>query len=238
MAGRFHHLPVTVASALIAVGVALSLVAAPVLAATTAFTVRAQGSALGAFYSNIVWDQNGFIPPGDYFVLYLDAAKSLSLGGDPFESNYAAVYYESFTVDSYGNFLPGEPFYTSFPVTSLKVLSLNTGRFVGSGTVQKCVAWNEWGYECIEWVSRQLAVDVTVSGVGDATRWHGTQAWGTAGYYQTASQGVGAWRASVPTGGTVTLDGRSLLAGASSTGGYLYQAKSGLIEVTHWSPAP
>ena len=218
---------------LLAAVAGLSLAATPVLAATT-YHYQERGSGLGAYYSNVEWDESGNLPPGPYFETYVDAASWMARGDGTWVADYVCVSHWEFTIDSDGSWTDETGFSACGEADTFTIdRSLAAGRVVATLPLEECLAWDKKTGECSRWTSLgDVEVDLTVTGTGRLYRYHGTSSGGVAGLYQYTSHGNGTQRAATP-GGSVTLDGTSLIEGATLSDGWLFQSKSGYMEVSH-----
>lgn len=218
---------VVVALALLA---SLIIAASPTLASSETWHYRNYGKGLFAGWANIPWDAE-VLPPGDYFATTIDASSVVVANGDT-AGNGVCLSHWSFTVDKRGRWVD-ETWFGGCGEASLLAIDrlLASGRVVADFELQDCVAWDEQTGECLEWASfGTLAVDLTVRGDGPLYRRHGTSTGGVAGFYQYTSHGSGLDRNGIPSG-SVTLDGVSLIAGATTTGGSLWSFKDGGTEI-------
>ncbi len=218
---------------LLAVIAGLSVAATPVLAADT-YHYRERGSGVSAWFSDFEWDESGNLPPGTYSEVYVDAASYVARGDGAWQSDYACVSSWSVTVTPEGEWIDegGFGYCGEADVLTLSK-KLGGGQLTASFEVEDCLAWDEATGECLDAVViGTVAVDLAFSGVGALERYHGTYSGGTAGQYQYTSHGNGVQRAA-DVFGTVTLDGASLIDEATMSGGWLFQTKSGYMEVWH-----
>jgi hypothetical protein len=208
---------------------ALVLATTPVLAADT-YHYRSTGKGLFAYYGNVSWDAET-LPPGEYFETYVYAASYVSTGDDGGYS-YACVDHWAFTVDGLGGWTDWRSIGGCGPVSLLKLDGkLTTGRLVADIPIGECLAWDDEIGECLEWETiGSIAVDLTMTGTGKLYRTHGTSTGGAAGVYQYTSYGSGIQRAGLPAG-TISLDGTSLTEGATYSGGWMFDQKSGGTEI-------
>lgn len=218
---------------LLAAVASLLLAATPVLAATT-YHYQERGSGLGAYYTNVEWDESGNLLPGSYFETYVDAASSMAKGDGIWAADYVCVGHWQFTIDKKGNWTDESGFSVCGEADTLAVdRLLSAANVVATLPVEECLAWDEETGECTEWISLgTLEVDLTVTGTGRLFRYHDTSSGGVAGLYQYTSHGNGTQRAATP-GGSVTLDGASLIEGATLSDGWLFKSKTGYVEVSH-----
>lgn len=84
-----------------------------------------------------------------------------------------------------------------------------------------------------------ISVDLSWTGTGPLFRSHGTSTGGTAGYYQYTWHGTGLDREGVPSG-TITFDDGSgavsLISGWDHSSGWLWQYRSGSVDVSICRP--
>ena len=217
----------------LAVVASLLIAALPAAAATTSH-YQERGSGLNAGFSNVVWDENGNLPRGNYAETWVDAATYLASGGGPSMYQYVCVSHYEFTVDRRGNWVDESSFDACGEATTLTLDNgLNTGRLTATFEAEGCLTWDEETHDCLETISLGVVdVDLTLTGTGRIERWHGTNSGGTAGSYQYTSHGTGTSR-SADVSGTVTLDGTSLTAGATSAYGWMFTSRNGYVDVWH-----
>jgi hypothetical protein len=217
----------------LAVVASLLIAALPAAAATTSH-YQERGSGLNAGFSNVVWDEDGNIAPGDYFETWVDASTYLSKGDGSWMYQYVCINRYAFTIDADGNWIDDAWFGACGKATVLTLdKGLNTGRLIATFEAEDCLAWDEETWECLETVPLgEVAVDLTLTGTGRIERWHGTNSGGTAGSYQYTAHGNGSSR-SADVSGTVTLDGASLTAGATSAYGWMFTSRNGYVDVWH-----
>ena len=221
--------------AFLALAASLIVAASPVMAAETTHW-RNSGTGLFAYFSNVPWDAET-IPEGTYFETYVDASTYVSNGADTI-GNGACVSYWSFTIDKHGNWVGGRAYGACGEATVLTLAKqLASGRVVASIPIVDCTAWNDETGECTgDWVTvGTFGVDLTLTGTGPLYRNHGTSTGGTAGFYQSSYHGSGTNRTASPAG-SVTLDGSSIIDGATMTGGSLWSFREGGVDITICKP--
>jgi len=221
----------------LAVVASLLMSAAPTAVAAAArsgYHYQERGSGLNAFFSNVAWDEEGNLLPGDYAETYVYGARYLAKGDGSWTDQYVCVEQYTFSIDADGNWTDGSWFGACGSADTLTLdQRLNNGRLVAAFVAEECVAWDDETGDCLDWVTLgDVAVDLTFTGTGRAEQWHGTGTGGTAGMYQYTSHGVGTDRAA-DVAGTVTLNGASLTEGATMTGAWMSSSKSGYVEVWH-----
>lgn len=217
--------------ALLAAIASLTIMVTPSLGAST-YHIREQGSGLGASFRNFDWDEE--LPPGTYFETYIDASSYLAVGSEDYQDQYACVFHWSFTIGDGGEWLDDSSVGGCGTVDELAVGSrLDSGHVAGAIPVEDCLEWDEETGECLEVAEVGLIeFDLTFTGDGPINRWHGTNSGGIAGGYQYVSHGTGADRAAVPAG-SLTLDGASLIDGATRTDGFLFRSRGGWVDIYH-----
>jgi len=219
----------------LAVVASLLIAALPAAAATeTTAHYQLRGSGLSAVFSNAGYDDSGSLAPGDYFETYIDAAASMSKAdGSWTPGSYVCVGHNEFTVDADGNSLYTFGFQACGEATTLTIdKGLSGGHVVATFRAEECVAWDEFK-NCTESNTiGDVAVNLTLSGIGSIERWHGTSSEGTAGTYQYTAHGTGTSR-SADASGSVTLNGVSLTTGATGTAGWMFESKRGMVEISH-----
>ena len=121
-----------------------------------------------------------------------------------------------------------------WPYDSLTIAKkLASGNVTASLDIVECPAWDETKDECIDEVNLgTVEIDITATGSGPMTNYHGTGSWGTAGQYQSTYHGNGSNRDASATG-TVTFEGESLIADPTQTGGEMFKTKNGYVDVMH-----
>jgi hypothetical protein len=194
------------------------------------------GTGLFAYYSNIPWEAET-IPPGTYFETYVDASSYVSNAADTI-GNGVCVSYWSFTIDKHGDWVDGPSYGACGPATTLKLdKQLGTGRVVASIPIVDCTAWDKETGECVGDLIEvgTFGVNLTLTGTGPIFRNHGTSSGGTAGYYQSTYHGTGTNRSATPAG-SVTLNGASIIGGATTTGGSLWSSRDGGVDITVCNP--
>jgi hypothetical protein len=218
---------------LLAVIAGLSIAATPILAAET-FHYRERGSGVSAWFSNVETDADGMVLPGSYVETWVDGSTWVARGDSAWEYEYACVGAWSFTVTPEGEWIDEGGFgYCGEADVMTLSKKLGGGQLTASFEVEDCLAWDEETGECLDAVViGTVAVDLAFSGVGALERYHGTSSGGTAGQAQYTSHGNGVQRAA-DVSGTVTLDGASLIDEATESGAWLFQTKSGYMEVWH-----
>ncbi len=217
----------------LAVVASLLLAALPAAAATTSH-YQERGSGLNAGFSNVVYGADGNFLPGDYFETWVDAATYLTRGDGSWMYESVCVNHYEFTIDTAGNWVDESGFGACGEATVLTLdRGLNTGHLAATFQAEECLTWDEATGECLETISLgEVVVDLTLTGTGRIARWHGTSSGGTAGSYQYTSHGTGTSR-SADVSGTVTLNGASLTAGATSAYGWMFTSKNGYVDVWH-----
>jgi len=217
---------------LLAVIAGLTVAVTPVMAATT-FHTREIGTGLNAYFTNAVWDQDGNLPNGSYFETQVEAAERVATGGFGYAEATVCVWHNEFTILD-GNLTDESWFGACGPYDTLTVnKKLASGNVIASFEAVECLTWDDTKGECIEEVNLgTVAIDVTATGSGPLTNYHGTGSGGASGQYQSTYHGNGSYREANVTG-TVTLDGASLIAGAPQASGTLFKTKSGYVDVMH-----
>lgn len=208
------------------------LVASPALGAT-AYHLQERGAGLSAAYSNVEFDEEGNLPPGDYAETIVDAASTVSIGASTY-ADYVCIFHFQFTIDGDGNWADSSGFKACGDADSLSIdRKLSRARVVASYPVEECIAWDEETGECLEMISLgDLSVDLSLVGSGDIERVHGVWTGGAAGLYQYAFSGTGSVRAATVSG-TLSLDGASLIESATQSGGSLFRTQTGYVDVSH-----
>lgn len=225
----------------LAAALSLLLAATPAtaMAATTAMAAgtshyQERGTGMDAGWTNLTWDEEGNIPAGDYFETYVSAASYVAKGDGSWTDQYVCIDHYTFSVDAEGNWIDGDYLSACGTADTLMVNGrLAGGQVTASFEAQDCTAWDENTGECTEWTDLgTLAVDLTLSGIGRIEQYHSTNSGGTAGLYQYTSHGTGSDRMADVVG-SVTLDGASLTDGATMSYGWLFQSRSGYVDVWH-----
>jgi hypothetical protein len=216
---------------LLAVIAGLVIAAAPVMAATT-YHMREMGAGLNAYFTNAEWGEEG-LPDGSYFETYVDAAEWVATGDSGYEGGYVCVSRYEFTIED-GNWTDDTWFGACGNYDSLTIARrLASGNVTATFDAIDCVAWDDTTGDCIEEINLgTVEIDLTATGSGPLVNYHGTSSGGTAGQYQYTYHGNGSWRDASVTG-SVTLDGVSLIDGATQSGGSLFKTKSGWVDVMH-----
>ncbi len=218
----------------------LSLGAAALLsmamAATTSadvYRVRATDDVVVASFSNFPDGEWESPPPGEYFFADVVAASELASGSEAYDGNFACVSYEAFSVDETGEFWWLGGVFACGPVTTLVIdRRLQSAELVATLPVEDCAAWDEQTGECLEPIELgAVEIDLSFDGIGRIERQHSSSAGGVAGEYSYASHGIGSVRDAIPSG-TVTLDGESLIAGATTVNGALMSFSGGWVEIS------
>ncbi|MCJ7709962.1 MAG: hypothetical protein MUQ32_03945 [Chloroflexi bacterium] len=217
----------------LAVVASLLIAALPAAAATTSHS-QERGSGLSAGFSNVVWDEDGNLAPGDYFETYVDAATYVAKTDGSWMYQYVCIDHYEFTITRRGRWVDESWFYACGEATTLTLgKGLGSGHLLATFEAEECLAWDEATWECTEPISLgTIDVDLTLTGTGRVERWHGTGSGGTAGSYQYTSHGSGSSR-SADVSGTVTLDGASLTTDATPAYGWLFTSKNGYVDVWH-----
>ncbi len=218
---------------LLALVAGLSVAATPVLAADT-YHYRERGSGVSAWFSNFEWDEDGNLPPGTYWEVYVDAATYVARGDGAWQSDFACVSSWSVTVTPEGEWMgEGGVGWCGEGASINLAKKLGSATLTASFEVLDCLAWDEETGECLDEIDLgTFEVDLSFTGAGPLERYHGTSGGGVPGQYQYSYHGNGTQR-SADVSGTVTLDGESLIDAATMTGGWLFQTKSGYMEVWH-----
>lgn len=215
----------------LAAAAGLLMVAGPVSAAQI-YTARQSGLAIDAVFTNLPVGQETY-PPGDYFITWVFAATQTD--GDVLEHEVQDVcaFRETFTITAEGEYVDWTFLGACGELETLTIdRRLATGRLVASLPVIDCVVWDEETGECLEEIDLgSLSIDLTLTGVGQVQRYHEASSGGVAGLYTSAFHGTGARRAAAPTG-DVTLNGESLIAGATYTDAQMIVTKSGWVQVS------
>ena len=216
---------------LLAVIAGLTIAATPLMAAPT-FHTRETGTGFNAYFTNAVWDEEG-LPDGSYFETQVGAAERVARGEFGYEDAVVCVWHLEFTIVG-GNWTDESWFGACGPYDSLTITKkLASGNVTASFDALDCATWDDTTGECIEEINLgTVVIDITATGTGPLTNYHGTGSDGTAGQYQSTYHGNGSYRAASVTG-TVTLEGASLIAGATQTDGAIFKTKSGYVDVMH-----
>ena len=201
--------------------------------AATTFHTRETGAGLNAYFTNEVWDEEGNLPDGSYFSTWVYAAERVTTGEFGYEDAYVCVEHNEFTVVG-DDWTEDSWFSACGPYDSLTIAKkLASGNVTASFDAIDCLAWDDTTGECTEEINLgTVEIDVTATGSGPLVNYHQTGSGGTAGQYQSTYHGNGSSREASVTG-TVTLDGASLIADATQTGGEIFKTKSGYVEVIH-----
>lgn len=215
------------------VGCALAAVAAGPAAAAETYQAHATGSSAYALFTNIDWETFDWEnpAPGTYFETYVDAGMSISSGGETYGPG-ACVWSYSFDIDENGQYA-GDSWVGACGDATAFTLDrrLDSASLQASFPVVDCAAWSEDGEECLELIELgTLDVDLAWTGTGPIFRSHGSSSGGIAGDYQYVEHGTGAQRSATPSG-VVTLDGTSLIDGATSADGGLWASRDGWVEI-------
>jgi hypothetical protein len=206
-------------------------VAAPASAAET-YHLRASGIGLSAGFTNVPDVGDEPLPPGAYFFTEVFAFRELAVGSEAYQSEYACVIHESFTVDADGLWAWTSGIFACGAFDTLSVdRRLMSGRLVASIPVVDCAAWDEGTGECLEPIELgNIDVDLTLTGTGHVQRYRSVSAGGTAGLETWVSHGTGARRDATPAG-SIQFDGSSLIDGATRSAGALADASSGYVDI-------
>lgn len=218
---------------LLALVAGLSVAATPVLATDT-YHYRERGSGVGAYFSNMEWDDEGNLPPGTYTEVYIDGASYVARGDGPWQADYVCVSTWTVTVTPEGEWIDEGGFGWCGEGASMSLTKkLASATLTASIVVEDCLVWDEETGECLETVELgTLEVDLVLSANGPLERYQGKSSGGVSGQYHYKYHGTGTQR-SADVAGTVTLDGVSLIDDATIIGGWLFQTKSGYMEVWH-----
>lgn len=197
-----------------------------------AYHVLNRGSGGYASFDNLVWTDEGPVP-GDYFYTSIDFSSQVSRdGGQTYDSKYACVWYEEFSIDEFGEWTGGSFLGGCAEATTISIgKGLSRGQVVAAIPVGDCLLWDEETGECLDFEELGVIdVAMTLTGTGPTYRYHGTSSGGTAGYYQYTFHGSGSNRAAIPSG-SITFDGASLIDGATNSWAELFTTKSGYVDI-------
>lgn len=214
----------------LAAAASMLMVAGPV-SATQVQTVRQSGLAIDAVFTNLPVEQETY-PPGDYFVTWAFAASHLDGDVVEHEAQDVCAFRETFRITEEGEWVDWTFIGACGEAQTLTIdRQLATGRLVASFPVTDCAAWDEETGECLEIIELgTLSIDLTLAGTGQVQRYREASSGGIAGLYTSVFHGTGARRAATVTG-DVTLDGDSLIAGATYSDAQMVSTKSGYVEV-------
>lgn len=222
----FRRLAIVLAAA-----ASLLMVASPASAAQT-YTARQSGLAIDAVFTNLPVDAETY-PPGDYFVTWVWGASELGSDLLEHEAQDVCAFREGFTITDEGEWIDWTFVGGCGEAQTLTIdRQLATGRLVASFPVTDCAAWDEETGECLEIIELgTLSIDLTLTGTGQVQRYRSVSAGGVAGLYSSVFHGTGALR-TASVGGDITLDGASLIAGATYSDAQMVKTKTGYVEVS------
>jgi hypothetical protein len=218
---------------LLALIAGLSVAAAPALGATT-MHYQERGSGVSAYFSDVAFDEQGNILPGRYAETWVDAATYLTRGDGTWAFEYVCVNHSEFRITQKGEWVEDEWIGACSEAATFTVMRRLSGAAITATIpVEECLAWDDQTGECLETiVIGTFDVDLVLTGVGPLRYYHGTSSGGTAGEYQYTSHGSGVER-TAEVSGSIALDGASLVDGATTSGAWLFQTKTGYMEVWH-----
>ena len=211
------------------------LVPAASVAAAEQFHFTGQGNWAYATFTNAAFDENGSLPPGDYFYTDLWASRSIVTGDATYEDSGVCVFSQTFSIAADGNWVDGTWVGACGPADLSIARRLTGATLSASLPVEECIAWDEQTKDCLEIVPLgTLAVDLAFAGTGPTYRYHGSSTGGIAGYYQYIQHGTGLSReANVAGSITLTAPDESVmdLTGGVDGHGAIQQSKDGYVEV-------
>lgn len=176
--------------------------------------------------------------PGSYFETWVDASSFVtSEDGQTYAGSGACASSYHFTIDADGgwtddSYIGGCVDGATFTIDARK---MTRAALVAEIPVTGCQEWDPDTGECTDEVDGTISVDLIWAGTGPMLRNHGTSSGGTAGYYQYTSHGTGTQRQGDPSG-TITFNGGSLISDATYSDGWLWQYRSGSVDVSICRP--
>lgn len=218
---------------LLAIVAGLSIAASPALAAD-GFHYQERGSGVSVYFSDAAYDEDGWYLPGTYTETYVDASTYMVRDDGRWQYEYVCVGRSTFTITPEGDWIDEAWFGACSDGVSFALgKKLANGSITASFIAQDCLAWDEETGECLEPVMLgTVDIDLDLTANAPLERYHGTSSGGVAGQYQYTSHGTGTQRTADVTG-SVTLDGVSLTESATMAVGWMFQTKSGYMEVWH-----